>query len=182
MLPLLILILFNAINFGYFYLTVLNITAAPRSGNLYSIVGPSSPGTTAYPPAGGASNLTVSYLTQQDLTGALFNPAVNASIQVCSQTNIRNGSGTYGSGSNLKANCITCTGGSCGAVNDGASGEVPHADPEAPSFVLHRVDVKYTFTPLIPGWPFNLVLLPTSVCNAAGTSCTFHRYAEMRAM
>jgi hypothetical protein len=177
MLPILLVMLINAANLGYFFLVVLNITAAPRSGLLYAIVGPSSPAATNYPAAGGASTTTVSYLTQQDLTGALYNPAANATVQVCSQI-----IGTNGSGSAQKSNCISCTGGTCGSVNSGGTGEVPDADPEAPSFVLHRVDVGYTFSPLIPGWPFNLALLSTSVCNAAGTSCTFHRFAEMRAM
>jgi hypothetical protein len=31
-------------------------------------------------------------------------------------------------------------------------------DPEAPAFVLNRVDVGYTVTPIIPGTAFNVVL------------------------
>ena len=177
MMPILLLMLINAVNVGYFFLVVLNITAAPRSGALYSIIGPSTPAATAYPVAGGSATNTVSYLTQQDLTGAVYNPAANATIQVCSQVN-----GTSGTGSAVTSKCMTCTGGTCGAVNTGGSGQVPDADPEAPTFVLHRVDVAYTFSPLIPGWPFNLALLSTSICNSGGTSCTFHRFAEMRGM
>src|ERR1700693_4894314 len=93
MMPILLAILITAINLVYFFLVVLNITAAPRSGALYSIIGPSTPASTAYPAAGGSATTTVSYLTQQDLTGALYNPASNATIQVCSQFNGTNGTG-----------------------------------------------------------------------------------------
>ena len=174
MMPILLLMLINAVNIGYFFLVVLNITAAPRSGALYSIIGPSTPAATAYPASGGTSTSTntVSYLTQQDLTGALYSPSTKATVLVCSQAN-----GTTGSGAAMKSNCQTCTNGVCSA-----SAAAPDADPEAPTFVLHKVDVSYTFSPLIPGWPFNLALLPTSICNSAGTSCTFHRFAEMRGM
>ncbi len=39
LLPLLMAIVLNAINFGYFFLMALNITSAARSGGLYSIMG-----------------------------------------------------------------------------------------------------------------------------------------------
>ena len=180
-LPLLLMLLLNALNFGYFYFIVLNTTASPRSGILYSIIGPSSPAATNYPPACAVPNTTptstaVYYLAQQDLQ-MLTNSASNATIQVCSAI-----LGTNGSLANQKANCVTYTPGTgCGSVNTGTSGDVPDADPEAPSFVLQRVDVTYKFAPLIPGTPFNLALL-SGVCNAGGTQCTFHRFAEMRGM
>src|SRR5579862_1064893 len=183
-LPVLLCVLLNALNFGYYYFIALNITAAPRTGILYSIVGPNSPGATAYPPActvptGTPASTAVYYLAQQDLS-QMTNSAANATIQVCSSY-----LGTNGSSTSQKANCVTYTPGSgagsgCGTIGTGATGEVPDADPEAPTFVLQRVDVGYTFSPLIPGTPFNLTLL--SVCNAGGTSCTFHRFAEMRGM
>src|SRR5947208_6606552 len=84
--PLLLLVVLNAINFGYYYLVALNLSAAPRSGVLYSIVGFSTPGTLTLPPAGpSGTNTSVSYLTYQDMTGALSNPT-GASVQVCSET------------------------------------------------------------------------------------------------
>ena len=60
----------------------------------------------------------------------------------------------------------------------------PDADPEAPLFVLHRVDITYTFSPLIDARLFNLILLATPVCSGsgAGVACTFHRQVSMRAM
>src|SRR5882672_4239326 len=83
MLPLLLLVLLNAVNFGYFYLVALNLTSATRTGGLYAMMGSSTPAGTALPPATGASPLTASYLTYQDMTGSLSAPA-NARIQVCS--------------------------------------------------------------------------------------------------
>jgi len=49
----------------------------------------------------------------------------------------------------------------------------PAADPEAPVYVLDRVDVKYTVTPIIPGWVFSIVL-PSNL--------NFHRQVSMRSL
>ena len=176
MLPLLLLLLLNAVNFGYFYLVALNLTSATRTGGLYAMMGSSTPAGTALPPATGASPLTASYLTYQDLTGSLGAPG-NATIQVCSAV-----LGVTGTGSTQTANCATCTSSaSCAAA---AGNPAPDSDPEAPKFVLNRVDVTYTFIPLIPGTPFGLALLPLSACTSSNGSvtCTFHRQLSMRAM
>jgi Flp pilus assembly protein TadG len=176
MLPLLLLVLLNAVNFGYFYLVALNLTSASRAGALYAMLGSSTPAGTALPPAAGTSTLTASYLTYQDLTGALGSPG-NARIQVCSAS-----LGVNGTGSTQTANCATCTNSTtCAAA---AGNPAPDSDPEAPAFVLNRVDVTYTFIPLIPGTPFGLALLPLSACasNNGSVTCTFHRQLSMRAM
>ena len=47
------------------------------------------------------------------------------------------------------------------------------ADPEEPSFVLNRVDVEYTVTPIIPGTAFN-VLIPENL--------NFKRHVSMRSL
>jgi hypothetical protein len=175
--PLMLLIVLNVVNFGYFFVVALNLASAPRSGVEYSILGFSTPGSLALPAAGPPSTITsISHLSQQDLTGAINSPNT-AALQVCSQM-----LGFSGSGSTQKTLCTTCSGSTCGAVNTGSP--VPASDPEAPLFVLHRVDTDYTFTPLIPGTPFGLALLPTSACSAAGGSvtCVFHRQVSMRAM
>ena len=183
MMPFLLLVLLNAMNFGYFFLMTLNITASPRSGVEYSIMGFETPSAESLPasgPAGGATGpLTVTYLAQQDMTGAIYNPT-GASVKVCSLTNLSSGSGVNGTGQNQKTNCVTCTGTTCGSVDPSGTGV--DADPEAPSFLLNRVDVTYTFTPLIPGKHFNLAFIAAPICTASGSSCTFHRFAEMRAM
>ena len=178
MLPLLLLVLLNAVNFAYFYLVTLNLTAASRTGSLYAMIGSATPAGTALPPAAGTSSLTASYLTYQDMTGALNAPG-NATIQVCSAA-----LGVNGSGSSQAANCETCTSSTSCSATAGTGSPAPDSDPEAPTFVLNRVDVSYSFSPIIPGTPFGLALLPFSVCTSSGGSvtCTFHRHLSMRAM
>jgi Flp pilus assembly protein TadG len=171
-LPLLMLMLLNALNFGYFYLVALDLTSAARSGALYSMIGSSTPAGTTLPPAAGTSNLTASYLTYQDLTGSLLSPG-NATIQVCSAA-----LGLSGTGSTQTAKCETCTSSTSCSTTAGTGSPTPDSDPEAPTFVLNRVDVTYTFSPLIPGRPFGLFLL--SVCPSS--QCTFTRHLSMRAM
>ena len=177
LMPLMLLIVLNVINFGYFFVVAVNLAAAPRSGVEYSILGFATPGSLSLPAAGPPSTTTsVSYLSQQDLTGAI-NAPTGATLQVCSPT-----IGLSGTGSTQTSRCVSCTGSSCGAA--GAGNPAPASDPEAPNFVLNRVDVTYTFSPLIPGTPFGLALLPISACSSSGgnVTCTFHRQVSMRVM
>lgn len=175
--PLMLLIVLNVINFGYFFVVAVNLAASPRSGVEYSILGFATPGAFSLPAAGPPSSTTsVSYLSQQDLTGAI-NAPTGATVQVCSET-----VGLNGSGSSQTTKCVSCSGSSCGAA--GVGNPAPDPDPEAPNFILNRVDVTYTFTPLIPGTPFGLALLPISTCSPSGgnVTCTFHRQVSMRVM
>lgn len=179
--PLLMLIVLNVVNFAYFFWVTLNLTAASRTATLYSIMGTATPAAKQLPPSGSPTSVSsVSYLTVQDMTGALAGPST-ASIQVCSPINLNGlNSGVNSPGTTSQtSNCVVCTGSSCGSVNTGSP--VPSADPEAPTFVLNRVDVVYTFQPLIPGTPFNLALRAAAMCNTTGT-CIFARHAEMRSM
>src|SRR5215813_8764818 len=147
-LPFLLILVFNAINFGFFFIVAINITTAPRSAVEYSIMGASTPagdipGLPAATPAT-ITSATVAALAYQDLVGALSTYATNASVQVCSRKVLVSGSGTNGTGASLKANCVTCTTpSSCGSGGTGSP--VPASDVRAPSFVLHRVDITYTF-------------------------------------
>jgi hypothetical protein len=189
MLPLLLLVLLNAVNFGYFFFVVLNLTAAPRNGVEYVIMGSATPSAIAQPLSGPPSSiLSASYLTYQDMTGALANPT-GATVQICTATNVSGGTGLNSPGTLAEtAKCVVCTGASCGTP--GAGTWAPHPDPErnssntAPAFVLNRVDVQYQFIPLIPGTPFNIALLASPICTTTGGNvrCTFHRFSEMRAM
>jgi len=169
MVPLLLMFILNAINFGYFFFVAVNLAAAPRSGVEYSILGFATPGYLSLPAPGGTNTTTsVSYLTLNDMTGALANGG-NAKVQVCTSY-----SGVSGSGSSQTSNCTQ--------YNSSPTYE-PAPDPEAPNFVLNRVDVTYQFTPLIPGTPFNIVLLASPICSTtSGVTCTFHRQASMRVM
>ena len=181
-LPLLVMIVLNVVNLAYFLLVMINMTGTARTATLYSILGSSTPAASQLPGSGGGSPttslLSVTYLAYQDMTGAMWNPT-GASVQVCSPINISGGSGVNGSGVNQRANCETCTS-SGGCSSAGAGSPAPSADPEAPTFVLNRVQITYTFNTLLPGTIFNLPLQATPICNAG--TCTFSRYAEMRAM
>lgn len=161
LIPLVLLITFNAINFGYFYFVALHLSAAPRSGVEYSIQGfstPSADGSSggALPSAGPTTSTTsVSWLVYQDMAG-LHNSS-SASVQVCTKLLGTSAPGT--------ANCTQ--------FPSGSTFPAPAADPEPATFVLNRVDVTYTVTPLIPVAAFGLTLTP---------SATFHRQVSMRAM
>ena len=179
MLPLMLMLLLNAINFGYLFFTVTNLAAAPRVGVEYSIMGPATPAALAWPANGPTTDvLSSSFVTYQDMTGALAAPTVNASVQVCSQA-----AGIVNPGTTTaKAACNTYPG-------SGVTFTFPAAqvDPElnagstAPAFVLHQVDVAYKFTPLIPGRVFNVLLLAFPNCDANGV-CVLHRQSVMRGM
>jgi hypothetical protein len=179
MLPLMLMLLLNAINFGYLFFTVTNLAAAPRAGVEYSIMGPATPAALAWPDNGPTTDvLSSSFLTYQDMTGALAAPTANASVQVCSQA-----AGIVNPGTTTaKAACNTYAG-------SGVTFTFPAAqvDPElnagstAPAFVLHQVDVAYKFTPLIPGTVFNVLLLTFPNCDGNGV-CVLHRQSVMRGM
>ena len=153
-LPLFLLITFNAANFGYFFFVTLNLASAPREGVEYSIQGFATPSTPSLPSAGPSSTVTsISWLTYRDM--AALHLSSNASVRVCTKLQGLSAPGT--------PNCTTYGTATFTAVA---------ADPEPGSFVLQRVDVKYSFTPLIPGQLFNLVV----------PNLTFHRQVSMRAM
>lgn len=155
-LPVVLLIAFYAIDYGYFFFVALNLATSPRQGVEYSIQGYSTPSTPNLPTAA-----QVSSLTYNDLMGVLPNSSATP-MQVCSaQIGLANpGTATQ------KASCSTYNA-------TGVSFPSPDSDPESPSFVLNRVDVKYTVSPPIPANIFGLRLVP---------SLTFHRQVSMRAM
>ena len=183
-LPLLILLVLNVVNFGYFFLVILNLTGAARSATLYSIEGSYTPYALQEPGSGGGTPTTttgtVTYTAFQDLTGAVWNPT-GSSVQVCTQMNVNAGTGlgVNGSGAAQIANCETCTSSGCGSAGAGTL-STPSADPEAPSFVLNQVDIRYRFSTLFPGRIFNIPLQASAMCNSG--TCTFTRRARMRSM
>jgi len=184
MTPILLCLVLNSINFGYFLLLAMNLTAAPHHSALYAIQGSSTPSGAALPAAGptttgsASAPAAVSYLTYQDLTGAINAPGT-VKVQVCSAV-----LGTTGSGSSQTANCVSCTNSTSNCSSGSFAGQTPDSDPEAPAFVLNRVDVSYTFSPMIPGTIFGVVLLPTSACSLSNglITCTIHRQVSMRSM
>jgi hypothetical protein len=151
--PFLLSIAFNAINIAYFWFMVLVLSTAPRQGVEYSSQGGAALTTTTSP-----SSSAVKDVVYDNLTHTINGTVSNASVQVCS---VANGVDT----TSHKANCTT--------YGPSFAFPSPDADPEAPVFVLHRVDVAYQVSPLIPGAAFH-VLLPANM--------TFHRQVSMRSL
>lgn len=151
--PLLLGIAFNLINIGYLWFMVLTIAAAPRQGVQYSTQGGKAAATTQSPSATAVSNLVYENMTN----AAHGATTTNTSVRVCSST-----IGVDASGAAL-----------CNSFGPGATFSAVAIDPEAPVFVLHRVDVTYTVTPIIPGRAFNVVLPP---------NMAFHRQVSMRSL
>ncbi len=177
--PLLLTVVLNAVNFGFFFLMALNITSSARSSGLYSIMGGATPAATALPPAGTATTTTsVSYLAYQDLTGAVPSPSTGAGVQVCSPT-----VGVLNVGTKTQQSKCTSFG-SVGSFPAAEPDPELNADSSAPAFLLNRVDVAYSFSPPIPLMPFNIVILSSPACASSRgqVTCTFYRHTEMRAM
>ena len=152
-LPLLLCLAFNAINFGYFWFVILNMSSAARQGVQYS-----TQGGLEIP-----ASSDVCTLTGTNLAKSFHVASSDYKVQVCSSADGVNTT-TH------KANCTT----TCGGLS--ATSATPDTDPYTAYFVLHRVDVWYKVTPLIPGTVFNgyKVLLPPNM--------TFHRQVSMRSL
>lgn len=177
--PLLLTLVLNAINFSYFFLTALNITSSARSGAMYSITADATPAAIPAPPAGPVTvTNSVSYLAYQDLTGAVYSPSTNAGVQVCSPSVGIANAGT----TNQKSSCTTF--GSVGGFPAAVSDPELNSSNTLPAFLLNRVDIAYQFSPPIPLMPFNIVVLASPACSSSGgvVSCTFYRHSVMRVM
>lgn len=180
--PLLLAIVLNAINFAYFVLMALDITSSARTSGLYSITGSATPAASTLPKAGplscSAPAATVGDLACQDLTGAVYSPSTAAGFNVCSPSVGVLNAGTV----NQQSACTTL--GSIGSFGTAEPDPELNSGNTAPAFMLNRVDVAYQFTPLIPFMPFNLIVLTSPGCTSSATTvtCTFYRHIEMRAM
>lgn len=170
MIPLLLLLILNAVNVGYFFLVTLNLTSATRTGIEYAIEGSSAPSNASLPTVTGSSATTVSSLISAELGS--FN-AGTLQVRICSL--------------NLGSTTASPPISNCQTTANGGSFPSPDPDPEwstSPGFALNRVDVSYKFNTLIPATPFNLIVASFPTCSSSGgaVSCTFARHAEMRAM
>lgn len=156
MMPVLILVVAYAIDFGYFFIAAANITSAARNAVEYSIMGYDGPAQGNVPAAGPVSTTTsVAALAMADLT-SLIDSSTTTTVQVCSKV--------LGMSGNIPK---------CGSYGPIGTAYTPATDPEAPTFVLQRVDVTYTVQPPVPLSFFSISLLP---------SLKFHRQVSMRAM
>jgi Flp pilus assembly protein TadG len=167
LLPMLLLLTFNAINLGYCFFAYLNMATASRQGSEYSIQGVKTI-QGANLPSGDAVKSQV----LEDITSAVPGGS-NAPIRVCSQAL---GLNTSYSGANTVPNCTTYNGTFNFTDSDPNCTTGPNIcpDPEAAyGLILNRVDVQYTVTPLIDGPAFNLIV-PQGL--------KYHRYIYMRAL
>lgn len=151
--PLLLGIAFNIINLGYFWFTILTMSAAPRVGVQYSAQGGMTINTMVAPNASAVSALVYDNMTHA-INGSTSS---NTSVRVCSSA-----VGIDSAGQSL-----------CTSFGPGFSFPSNTLDPEAPVFVLNRVDVGYNVTPLIPGTAFNVVV-PSNL--------KFQRHVSMRSL
>ncbi len=154
--PLLLGLAFNMINWGYLWFMVLALSAAPRMGVQYATQGGAAGTAIAVPSTTAVSNLVYDNLTNA-IKGATTS---NAAVQVCTSAK-----GVTGSGASTIAQCDQ--------FGPAFTFSAPAADPEAPVYVLDRVDVEYTVTPIIPGTAFT-VILPANL--------KFHRQVSMRSL
>lgn len=179
-LPLLLTIVLNAVNFAYFFLMALNITGASRTAGIYSVMGGATPAAIKLPAGGPVGTTTsVSYLAYQDLTGAVYSPSTNAGVQVCSSSV---GAILNAGTSTMRTPCATY--GSIGSFAGSDPDPELNAGNTAPAFLQNRVDVAYQFSPPIPLMPFNIVVLASPICTstAGNVTCTFYRHIVMREM
>jgi len=152
-LPLLLGIGFNIINWGYLWFMVLALSAAPRMGVQYATQGGAAGKATAPPTA------TVRDLVWENVTNAVHRATTSTvAVQVCSS-----------------AKGVDSTTGiaQCDQFGPAYAFPAPAADPEQPVYVLDRVDVEYTVTPIIPGTAFTVILPP---------NLKFHRQVSMRSL
>ena len=155
-LPILILLVVYAVDFGYFFIVAANLTSASRNAAEYSIQGFASPAQSALPIAGPiTTNTSVAALAVGDLS-SLAASSSTTTVEVCSKV--------LGTTSNVT---------NCSSYGPAGTVFTPATDPEAPTFLLNRVDVTYTVQPPIPLSFFSYPLLP---------SMKFHRQVSMRAM
>lgn len=155
-LPLLILLIAYAIDFGYFFLVAANLASSSRNAAEYSVQGFNSPGQGTLPAAGPMTDTsTIAGLAVGDLSG-LATASTTTTVEVCAKQ--------IGVTNNVTQ---------CATYGPAATSYTPPPDPEAPSFLLNRVDVTYTVQPPIPLSFFSYALVP---------SLNFHRQVSMRAL
>lgn len=155
-LPILMMLMGYAVDFGYLFMVAASLSSAARNAAQYSVQGFQSPGQLVLASAGPATSTTsVSGAALGDLA-SLLNSSTTTTVQVCSKSN------------GMSGNIPKCT-----SYGPAGTAYTPVADPEAPTFVMQRVDVTYTVQPPVPMSFFKISFLP---------SMKFHRQVSMRAL
>ena len=165
LLPVLLVLTFNAANMGYMFWAYLNMATASRQGAEYSIQGVETIPESNLPTADAVKTLVYAGFGTSAAGGS------STPIRVCAKSS---GLSTTFTGAQQIPLCTTYgTGGSFPTDPNCTTGAIPICpDPEASyGLILNRVDVQYTVTPLIDGAAFNLIL-PAPI--------TFHRFIYMR--
>lgn len=155
-LPLLLLMVAFAVDAGYMFIVIADLNSSSRSAVEYSVQGYDTPGQASLPVAGPISTVnSVAALAIADLA-SLAQSSTTTTVQVCS-----------------KEIGVTNNVAQCSSYGPAGASFTPATDPEAPTFVLNRVDVTYTVHPPIPLSFFSFTLVP---------SLQFHRQVSMRAL
>ena len=149
-LPLVLLLVVNVVNFGSFLYTCIAISNAARAGAQYMVLSSASVG---YPSDAIASQITT--LVQNDLGSTIGG---SATVNVCTNNN-----GTY--------HPISIGTSACASANNTDG----YSDPEPTHYVLATVDVTYTWLPPIPLWEYSKLKI-----HATLPTQTIHRTAVMR--
>ncbi len=155
--PILFTLTAYAVDYGYFFIAEAAITSASRDAVQYASSGYQAPGQPTIPPAGPVT--TTNTVSAEALAGLVTfkQSSTTTSVEVCSKVN------------GVSNNVAQCTN-----YGPAATTYTPATDPEAPHFVLQRVDITYTVQPPIAISFFSkLSLLPPM---------NFHRQVSMRAL
>jgi Flp pilus assembly protein TadG len=155
MVPLLFLLIVNAVNFGGFLYDLITVSNAARAGAQYAALGTSS---VQNPPE--ATFTQVQTLVQNETSSLANASGSNPSVSVCMNNN---GTATVLSSSPATA-CST-------APQD------PEVAVGTTTFTSVAVDVTYTYSPFIPLFDF-----PNLGIHATIPTTTIHRQAIMRVL
>jgi Flp pilus assembly protein TadG len=157
MLPLLLLLVVNVVNFGAFMYGWITVSNAARAGAQYMILGPAS-----YTSPKPIDSSAIAALITNDVS-TLLNKA-SVLVRVCT-----NNGGTY-----HKTMALSETGSACAAGNTNGLSD-PEVAGSPALYVLALVDVSYTYQPIIPLWEFSLLHI-----HATLPPSTIHKTAVMR--
>ena len=132
MVPLIFVLIINALNFGGFIYAWITVANAVRAGSQYFLQDYNSVGMPVQ-----ATGAQVASLVQSDLS--TLPGGASATVSVCTNNN----------------GVVATFSGTC-------SSTTTPADPEAPTAVLLSVDVNYTYTPFVSAFSFPLfgIVLP----------------------
>ena len=123
-LPMVLLLLVNVVNFGGFFYAFITVANAARAAGDYAIMGGA---TVASAHIAQASASQITTLITTEIASLPNNPSL--SVNIC-----QNNSGT-----------ITALSGTCSSIS---------SDPEPASYILTSIDVTYTYVPFIPLFSF----------------------------